>query len=53
MSKTDAADAKIKGYEPSRRLAGFHIRGFQHWDGALGLLHGGMHRSICLNAIML
>lgn len=35
MSKTDAAGANVKGYEPSRRLAAFHIRGFQHWDGAL------------------
>lgn len=24
-------------YEPSKRLMGFHIRGFQHWDGALVL----------------
>ncbi len=35
MSKTDVVDAKIKGFEPSRRLTSFHIRGFQHWDGAL------------------
>lgn len=35
MSKIDAAGANVKGYEPSRRLTGFHIRGFQHWDGAL------------------
>ncbi len=37
MSKTDVVDANIKGFEPSRRLTSFHIRGFQHWDGALVL----------------
>lgn len=24
-------------YEPSKKLVSFHIRGFQHWDGALVL----------------
>ena len=24
-------------YEPSRKITDFHIRGFQHWDGALKL----------------
>lgn len=24
-------------YEPSKQLMSFHIRGFQHWDGALVL----------------
>ena len=24
-------------YEPSKKLSSFHIRGFQHWDGALVL----------------
>lgn len=37
MSKTDVVETKSKGYEPSKRLASFHIRGFQHWDGALVL----------------
>lgn len=26
-----------KTYEPSKSLMSFHIRGFQHWDGALVL----------------
>ncbi len=26
-----------KGYEPSKSLTSFYIRGFQHWDGVLVL----------------
>lgn len=34
-----ATDISIQtnGYEPSKKLTGFHIKGFQHWDGALVL----------------
>lgn len=29
--------APVKKFEPSRRITSFHIRGFQHWDGAIVL----------------
>lgn len=29
--------SETRKYEPSRRLASFHIKGFQYWDGALVL----------------
>lgn len=28
---------QAKAYEPSKKVNGFHIRGFQHWDGSLVL----------------
>lgn len=37
MSQSKKTDANAKKYEPSKKLASFHIRGFQHWDGALVL----------------
>lgn len=37
MSQIKIENLQSKRYEPSRKLASFHIRGFQHWDGALVL----------------
>lgn len=41
-------NATAKGYEPSKSMGSFHIRGFQHWDGALVLdrLTPGMQLSL-------
>lgn len=35
MNQSMNSNVQGKGYEPSRKLTSFHIRGFQHWDGVL------------------
>lgn len=37
MSATGTVGMTKKNYEPSKRLASFHVKGFQHWDGAMVL----------------